>query len=180
MSLIRGTANTAKLVLYFRNSTLSISISIIAETRLTSKELPTTKWRRERRHRAAAVDYQVHDAGGSSSSNSSEREREREREREPDMDSPIDMSVTSSTVKHQRASPPPPYREPLAGISHSSASSSYAASRPSVITQAPPKREQPEHLHAHSHAAHSSREQDNRSTGKFTANPCQLVNLLIF
>lgn len=92
------------------------------------------------------------------------------------MDSPIDMSVTSSTVKHQRASPPPPYREPLAGITHSS---SYVASRPSVITQAPPKREQPEHLHAHSHAAHSSREQDNRSTGKFANSlpACQLTKI---
>ncbi|KAM8709376.1 hypothetical protein ACLKA7_016218 [Drosophila subpalustris] len=123
------------------------------ETRLTSKELPTTKWRRERRQRAAAVEYQVHDAG----SGDRDRERERERERTPDMDSPIDMSVTSSTVKHQRASPPPPYREPLAGaLSHC-----YAASRPSVITQAPPKREQQEHPHSHSH---TSREQENRST----------------
>ncbi|XP_034481521.1 extensin isoform X2 [Drosophila innubila] len=126
-----------------------------SETRLTSKELPTTKWRRERRQRAAAVEYQVHDAG----SGDRDRERERERERTPDMDSPIDMSVTSSTVKHQRASPPPPYREPLAGAG----SHCYAASRPSVITQAPPKREQLEHLHSHSHS-HSSRELENRST----------------
>ncbi|EDV97162.1 proline-rich receptor-like protein kinase PERK8 [Drosophila grimshawi] len=126
-----------------------------SETRLTSKELPTAKWRRERRQRAAAAEYQVHDAGSDR-----ERERERERDREPDMDSPIDMSVTSSTVKHQRASPPPPYREPQGGAASSHC---YAASRPSVITQAPPKREQPEHVHHHHHS-HSSREHDNRST----------------
>jgi len=135
------------------NLFLKSSFQFIAETRLTSKELPTTKWRRERRQRAAAADYQVHDAG------SGLAERERERERTPDMDSPIDMSVTSSTVKHQRASPPPPYREPLAGAT----SHCYGASRPSVITQAPPKREPQEHLHSHSH---SSREQENRSSGR--------------
>lgn len=77
------------------------------------------------------------------------------------MDSPIDMSVTSSTVKHQRASPPPPYREPLAGGAASS--HSYTASRPSVITQAPPKREQPEHVH---HSSHSNPEHDQRSAGE--------------
>lgn len=131
----------------------------ITETRLTSKELPTNKWRRERRQRAAAAEYQVHDSN-------SEREREREREREPDMDSPIDMSVTSNTVKHQRASPPPPYREPLAG---GASSHCYVASRPSVITQAPPKREQPKHAHQsqhHHHHSHSSHEHDHRSTGR--------------
>ncbi|XP_023178129.2 extensin isoform X2 [Drosophila hydei] len=123
-----------------------------SDTRLTSKELPTNKWRRERRQRAAAAEYQVHDSNS-----------DREREREPDMDSPIDMSVTSNTVKHQRASPPPPYREPLGGGVNSHC---YAASRPSVITQAPPKREQPKHAHHsqhHHHHSHSNHEHDHRS-----------------
>ncbi|KAH8286117.1 hypothetical protein KR054_002773, partial [Drosophila jambulina] len=102
------------------------------EMRVTAKELPTTKWRRERRQRTA--EYQVHDAV------SSDRDRERE---ERDMDSPIDMSVSSGTLKHQmRASPPPPYREPLPGTNYA------ANSRPSVITQAPPKREPPEQAHS--------------------------------
>ncbi|KAH8258824.1 hypothetical protein KR038_010251, partial [Drosophila bunnanda] len=99
------------------------------EMRVTAKELPTTKWRRERRQRTA--EYQVNDAV------SNDRERE-----ERDMDSPIDMSVSSGTLKHQlRASPPPPYREPLPGTNYA------ANSRPSVITQAPPKREPPEQAH---------------------------------
>ncbi|KPU79027.1 uncharacterized protein Dana_GF10943 [Drosophila ananassae] len=88
------------------------------EMRVTSKELPTIKWRRERRQRAA--EYQVHDGGSG-------------------MDRPIDMSVTSGSLKlHQqqlRASPPPPYREPLSGTLYT------ANSRPSVVTQAPPNRE---------------------------------------
>ncbi|XP_030372449.1 extensin isoform X2 [Scaptodrosophila lebanonensis] len=118
-----------------------------SETRLTSKELPTAAWRRERRQRTA--EYQVHDAGGGCGGAGSittagigglgiAAER--------DMDSPIDMSVTSSSLKHQRSSPPPPYREPLPGTN-------YAAMRPSVITQAPPKREPQE-----------QRDYDNRST----------------
>ncbi|EDW70307.1 uncharacterized protein Tgi isoform X2 [Drosophila virilis] len=127
-----------------------------SETRLTSKELPTTKWRRERRQRSGAAEYyHVRDAGNGLFIVG---DRAREREREPDMDSPIDMSVTSSTVKHQRASPPPPYREPLGGGAASS--HSYTASRPSVITQAPPKREQPELVH---HSSHSNPEHDHRS-----------------
>ncbi|XP_016934766.2 protein enabled homolog isoform X2 [Drosophila suzukii] len=112
-----------------------------SEMRVTSKELPTTKWRRERRQRTA--EYQVHEAG--SSERDRERERERERDRE-DMDSPIDMSVTTGALK-QRASPPPPYREPLPGTNYA------ANSRPSVITQAPPKREPPEPAHQSSDMA---------------------------
>lgn len=107
---------------------------LLAEMRATSKVLTTTKWRRERRQRSAG--YQPHEAGNS------ERERERERDREDrDMDSPIDMSVTTGALK-QRASPPPPYREPLPGTNYA------ANSRPSVITQAPPKREPPEQAHS--------------------------------
>ncbi|XP_070070910.1 uncharacterized protein Tgi isoform X2 [Drosophila takahashii] len=113
-----------------------------SEMRVTSKELPTTKWRRDRRQRTA--EYQVHEVQGAGSS---EREREREREHEDrDMDSPIDMSVTTGALK-QRASPPPPYREPLPGTNYA------ANSRPSVITQAPPKREPPEQAHQSSDMA---------------------------
>ncbi|EDW94426.2 uncharacterized protein Dyak_GE21976, isoform D [Drosophila yakuba] len=105
-------------------------LQLHSEMRATSKVLTTTKWRRERRQRSAG--YQPHEAG------SSERDRERDRDREDrDMDSPIDMSVTTGALK-QRASPPPPYREPLPGTNYA------ANSRPSVITQAPPKREPPE------------------------------------
>ncbi|KAH8236151.1 hypothetical protein KR032_009987, partial [Drosophila birchii] len=120
------------------------------EMRVTAKELPTTKWRRERRQRTA--EYQVHDAV------SSDRERDRE---ERDMDSPIDMSVSSGTLKHQlRASPPPPYREPLPGTNYA------ANSRPSVITQAPPKRELPELAH---------------SSGKIhLSNRCRLVPYIFY
>ncbi|XP_017036631.1 protein enabled homolog isoform X1 [Drosophila kikkawai] len=120
------------------------------EMRVTAKELPTTKWRRERRQRTA--EYQVHDAV------SSDRERERE---DRDMDSPIDMSVSSGTLKHQlRASPPPPYREPLPGTNYA------ANSRPSVITQAPPKREPPEQAHSSDVAMSDIDEHFRRSLGE--------------
>ncbi|EDV41334.1 uncharacterized protein Dana_GF23470, isoform A [Drosophila ananassae] len=126
------------------------------EMRVTSKELPTTKWRRERRQRAA--EYQVHDGG------SGDRDRERERERDRDMDSPIDMSVTSGSLKiHQqqlRASPPPPYREPLPGTLYT------ANSRPSVITQAPPKREPLEAAHSSDVAICDIDEHFRRSLGE--------------
>ncbi|XP_017052022.1 extensin isoform X2 [Drosophila ficusphila] len=123
-----------------------------SEMRVTSKELPTTKWRRDRRQRTA--EYQVHEAG------SGDREREREREREDrDMDSPIDMSVTSGALK-QRASPPPPYREPLPGTNYA------ANSRPSVITQAPPKREPPEQAHSSDMAMCDIDEHFRRSLGE--------------
>ncbi|XP_017065334.1 extensin isoform X2 [Drosophila eugracilis] len=119
-----------------------------SEMRVTSKELPTTKWRRERRQRTA--EYQVHEAG------SSDRERERE---DRDMDSPIDMSVTTGALK-QRSSPPPPYREPLPGTNYA------ANSRPSVITQAPPKREVPEQAHSSDMAMCDIDEHFRRSLGE--------------
>ncbi|KAH8335062.1 hypothetical protein KR074_002183, partial [Drosophila pseudoananassae] len=125
------------------------------EMRVTSKELPTTKWRRERRQRAA--EYQVHDGS------SGDRDRERERERDRDMDSPIDMSVSSGVLKlHQqlRASPPPPYREPLPGAVYT------ANSRPSVITQAPPKREPLEAAHSSDVATCDIDEHFRRSLGE--------------
>lgn len=65
-------------------------------------------------------------------------------------DAPLDMSY--SNLK-QRNSPPPPYREPLPGSNFSS-----SLSRPSVITQAPPKRDKDSTLIL-------NRENDNRSSG---------------
>ncbi|XP_013110971.1 proline-rich protein 36 isoform X2 [Stomoxys calcitrans] len=70
----------------------------------------------------------------------------------PEMDeAPLDMSVSSS--QKQRNSPPPPYREPLPG-------SQFVPSlpRPSVITQAPPKRD------IRDSALIANRENDNRSS----------------
>lgn len=66
-------------------------------------------------------------------------------------DAPLDMSVASLK---QRNSPPPPYREPLPGSQFAT-----ALPRPSVITQAPPKREVREN------SLLANRENDNRSSG---------------
>lgn len=68
-------------------------------------------------------------------------------------DAPLDMSV--GTLK-QRNSPPPPYREPLPGSQFAS-----SLARPSVITQAPPKRD------IRDSTLIANRENDNRSSGKF-------------
>ncbi|KAH8380012.1 hypothetical protein KR009_008503, partial [Drosophila setifemur] len=127
------------------------------EMRVTAKELPTTKWRRERRQRAAG-EYHFHDAGSSDKDRELELERQRERE-ERDMDSPIDMSVSSGALKH-RASPPPPYREPLPGTVYT------ANSRPSVITQAPPKREPQEQTQSSDVAMCDIDEHFRRSLGE--------------
>ncbi|KAH8269956.1 hypothetical protein KR018_000364, partial [Drosophila ironensis] len=117
------------------------------EMRVTAKELPTNKWRRERRQRAS--EYHGHDPGNS------DKEKERE------MDSPIDMSVSSGALKQQlRASPPPPYREPLPGTLY------MANNRPSVITQAPPKREMPEQGHSSDVAVCDIDEHFRRSLGE--------------
>ncbi|XP_065360722.1 uncharacterized protein Tgi isoform X2 [Calliphora vicina] len=64
-------------------------------------------------------------------------------------DAPLDMSV--GNLK-QRNSPPPPYREPLPGSQFAS-----SLARPSVITQAPPKRD------VRDSALVANRENDNRS-----------------
>ncbi|CAD7006160.1 unnamed protein product [Ceratitis capitata] len=72
------------------------------------------------------------------------------------MESPIDMSVTSSSLKH-RSSPPPPYRAPLPGSTYAT-----ALARPSVITQAPSKRERERERGEREMLA--NRENDNRST----------------
>lgn len=75
------------------------------------------------------------------------------------MESPIDMSVSSSTLKH-RSSPPPPYRAPLPGSTYAT-----TLARPSVITQAPSKRERERDRGERELLA--NRENDNRSNGKY-------------
>ncbi|KAM7358849.1 tondu-domain-containing Growth Inhibitor isoform 2-T3 [Cochliomyia hominivorax] len=184
------------------------------ETRLSSKELPTTAWRRERRLRTGEYHHpQHHSLHGSSTSNArssspcsspppaahvqpssissstvsnahpisimmaaaaatmrplSESTNYKSPPSPPPNNSltcqithpqalqhinlvenddvPLDMSV--GNLK-QRNSPPPPYREPLPGSQFSS-----TLARPSVITQAPPKRDS---------TLVSNRENDNRS-----------------
>lgn len=72
----------------------------------------------------------------------------------PVSECPIDMTVTSAVMKPR--TPPPPYREPLPG-------SAFATlSRPSVITQAPPKCDS---FHSHNNLK-SNCENDSRSTGE--------------
>lgn len=117
-----------------------------SDNRLTiNKELPTTKWRRDRRirlsseyhhsnHEAAMVSAAgattatavggaalIKPLGESNQSNSISDNNS--------MEIPLDMSVGGATKP-----PPPPYRDPLPG------STFCTMSRPSVITQAP-KRE---------------------------------------
>ncbi|XP_037032069.1 uncharacterized protein LOC119071298 isoform X2 [Bradysia coprophila] len=91
------------------------------DTRISNKELPTTKWRRERRIRVSSEYHSPPSPGvkplsESNSTNSAE--------------TPLDMSVPSKP-----RTPPPPYREPLPGSTFAT-----TLARPSVITQAP-KRE---------------------------------------
>lgn len=103
--------------------------SFLSDNRLTiNKELPTTKWRRDRRIRLSS-EYHNHDTigiikplGESNQSNQTNNDTN-------SMEIPLDMSVHA--VKQP---PPPPYREPLPGSTFS------VMQRPSVITQAP-KRE---------------------------------------
>lgn len=100
-----------------------ILISVTDNRLAINKELPTTKWRRDRRIRLSSEYHHsnhepvgtVKPLGESNQSNSS-------------MEIPLDMSVGASKP------PPPPYRDPLPGSTFS------IMSRPSVITQAP-KRE---------------------------------------
>lgn len=96
--------------------------NFITDTRISNKELPTTKWRRERRIRVSSEYHSPPSPGikplsESNSTNSTE--------------TPLDMSVPSKP-----RTPPPPYREPLPGSTFATT----LAHRPSVITQAP-KRE---------------------------------------
>lgn len=135
------------------------------ESRLTAKELPTTKWRRDRRMRAAS-EYQHSLSSQNSPSVMAAAAspppsppimrplcESTNRTTLPIIESPIDMSVTSTTMK-PRASPPPPYREPLPGSTFAT-----TLARPSVITQAPPKRGD-----SRDSILISNRENDNQST----------------
>lgn len=77
-------------------------------------------------------------------------------------DAPLDMSVSSSLKL--RNSPPPPYREPLPGSQFVS-----SLPRPSVITQAPPKRDTRDSILI------ANRENDNRSSGKYCKFPRSVI-----
>ncbi|KAJ6649462.1 hypothetical protein Bhyg_04698 [Pseudolycoriella hygida] len=92
------------------------------DTRISNKELPTTKWRRERRIRVSSEYHSPPSPGVKplSESNSSII-----------AETPLDMSVPPRPPR----TPPPPYREPLPGSTFAT-----TLARPSVITQAP-KRE---------------------------------------
>lgn len=183
-------------MIYF---SFSLFFSFILEARLSSKELPTAKWRRERRLRAGEYhnpsaatstsgsppplpQASSSNLGAVSSIGSPQHQSQlagtsalimrplcESTNRSPvstmslssayhhSMETPLDMSVTSTSIKHSRSSPPPPYREPLPG-------SNYATSlaRPSVITQAPSKRGD-----SRDSILISNRENDNGSAGKF-------------
>lgn len=103
----------------------------LSDTRISlNKELPTTKWRRDRRIRLSS-EYHTHDgpvmrplsdSNQSSSSCSSN-------DGYSNSEIPLDMSLSSKP-------PPPPYREPLPGSAFALVS---GVARPSVITQAPRK-----------------------------------------
>lgn len=111
---------------------------MILDNRLTiNKELPTTKWRRDRRIRLSS-EYHNHDSVGTvkplGESNQSNQTNNANSEL-ISMEIPLDMSVNGKPqYQPQQPPPPPPYREPLPGSTFS------AMTRPSVITQAP-KRE---------------------------------------
>lgn len=113
------------------------------ESRLSlSKELPTTKWRRDRRIRLSSEYHHNHEPmtvanGGTNIKPLGESNQtngcgsiSNGISGDNNMEIPLDMSVTSAAKP-----PPPPYREPLPGSQFST-----IAARPSVITQAP-KRE---------------------------------------
>lgn len=101
---------------------------IISEVKLSSKELPTTKWRRDRRLRVS----EYHSQSSQMSTSSGKPLSPESRQNLNNGEAPLDMTLTG-----KQRSPPPPYREPLPG-------SNFATTpRPSVITQAP-KRDLPE------------------------------------
>lgn len=124
------------------------------ESRLTTKELPTTKWRRDRRLRTSEYHHNLSSASSSPPSPQTPHSStvrplsETTNTTTNPIECPIDMSVSSTTIKPR--SPPPPYREPLPGSTFAT-----VLPRPSVITQAP-KRD--------NHCTISNRENDNHST----------------
>lgn len=123
----------------------SILFFSYADTRLSiNKELPTTKWRRDRRIRLSSeYHHNNHEATTGNSGNNIKPLGESNQTNSiigcvnnsnglngNNIEIPLDMSVTAAAKP-----PPPPYREPLPGSQFSA-----IAARPSVITQAP-KRE---------------------------------------
>lgn len=111
----------------------------IPDNRLNNKELPTTKWRRDRRIRMSseyhsspsASPIAVKPLSESNSSNSANSPNTLLLAASPvGLESPLDMSVSATNKP-----PPPPYREPLPGSQFSHHQTHVA--RPSVITQAP-------------------------------------------
>lgn len=140
--------NILKNVLSYSCIFFNIISLLCTDTRLTSKELPTTKWRRDRRIRMSS---EYHSPGSpnvkplseSNSTNSSNGSGSSSASNCSNgngfsnvsatamvIETPLDMSVSSKP-----RTPPPPYREPLPGSTFAN-----TLARPSVITQAP-KRE---------------------------------------
>lgn len=117
------------------------------DTRLSiNKELPTTKWRRDRRIRLSSEYHHNHEPTSGNSGNNIKPLGESNQTNGisgcvnnsngmngNNVEIPLDMSVTTANAATKP--PPPPYREPLPGSQFSA-----IAARPSVITQAP-KRE---------------------------------------
>lgn len=105
---------------------------------LNNKELPTTKWRRDRRIRLSS-EYHGHEgtaaaaaaaaAGLKPLSESNQSAHSPSHSPYANNEIPLDMSLSSKP-------PPPPYREPLPGSAFAVVRS---LNRPSVITQAPRK-----------------------------------------
>lgn len=96
-----------------------------AESRHINKELPTAKWRRERRIRLSA-EYQPASptmVAAVTAAASASSVRPLSESNGGGAESPLDMSGKP---------PPPPYREPLPGSQFA-----HHLARPSVITQAP-------------------------------------------
>lgn len=134
------------------------------DNRLTiNKELPTTKWRRDRRIRLSSEYHSdnsvaVKPLGESNSGTLNEN---------ANMETPLDMTTTVSKIA---APPPPPYREPLPGSNFS---------RPSVITQAPKREISPgnqENKESFKKATIAANQTDNSTTtgtlSSFSTNFC--------
>lgn len=151
----------------------------IADTRLNiNKELPTTKWRRDRRNRLSA-EYHSHEVNGiikplgeSNQSNSNGPSAITNSSSSNEI--PLDMTVTSVS-KPIPQPPPPPYREPLPGSTFLNAaiSPNTSMARPSVITQAP-RRE----IIANQENKDSFKKANNSyaasTTGMSSSLPCQI------
>lgn len=96
------------------------------ESKLSNKELPTTKWRRDRRQRASEYHHTSNPHSFSNCLRTSHEQNGAE--------APLDMTLATKP-----RTPPPPYREPLPGSIFACTSN-----RPSVITQAPSKKPSPD------------------------------------